>query len=173
MVTIRSARQGDEDEIAHVHVKTWQESYKPFFSVEFLNEIDIEQKKEAWRNTILKSENNPEKFGLLVSCNGDHITGFICMVPSRKDNADMNDGEVSALYIDPVYQGQGIGKKLLDQSFIWFKERGFTNVMIRTLEKADSAKFYARNKGDMQVETINRDFGNGHTHTLVEFHWDL
>jgi ribosomal protein S18 acetylase RimI-like enzyme len=173
MIEIRPAIVGDEEGIAHVHVKTWQESYKNIVSQDYLDAINLADKVNMWREVIAKTQDADKRVGLCVAMNNDEIIGFISLSKSRKEGAVTEHGEVTALYIDPDYQGKGVGKKLLDHGFTWLKEHGFANVMIRTLEMADSTKFYVKNKGILQADKITRQFGDGKECYVVEFRWDL
>lgn len=55
--------------------------------------------------------------------------------------------EVYALYIDSQYQKRGIGRKLLEYSFIKLKDI-YDNVLISTLQENSATKFYEKCGGN-------------------------
>jgi len=79
--------------------------------------------------------------------------------------ADLIDNNIWALFIDPVYEGHGIGKKLHQLMMDWYFMQGKDSVWLGTAPHTRAAKFYEMNgwrntgmvnKGELKFE-MNRD----------------
>ena len=52
MITIRNAVLGDEEGIATVHVKSWQETYPGMMPQEYLDQLQITGRKNMWGKSL-------------------------------------------------------------------------------------------------------------------------
>ncbi|MED1205457.1 GNAT family N-acetyltransferase [Heyndrickxia acidicola] len=62
----------------------------------------------------------------------------------RETNQVKNSGDLTSIYVLEEYQGQGIGKKLVDKLVAHFQERGFQKVFVEILEDNKSRFFYEK-----------------------------
>ena len=58
--------------------------------------------------------------------------------------ANRIDGSIWALFVDPRYEGQGLGKQLLSLATAWLFSLGFTQVTLSTGTRTRAAQFYKR-----------------------------
>ena len=82
------------------------------------------------------------------------IKGFV----SGKKN-EKYDCEIVSIYVDPQYQNQGIGKKLLEHEKMYFKNTGCKKMIIWTIKGFQNNKFYEKNGGIIK-EKKEIEYGN-------------
>lgn len=58
--------------------------------------------------------------------------------------ANKIDGSIWALFVDPRFEGQGLGKLLLSLATAWLFSLGFTQVTLSTGTRTRAAQFYKR-----------------------------
>jgi GNAT superfamily N-acetyltransferase len=58
--------------------------------------------------------------------------------------ANRIDGSIWALFVEPRFQGQGLGKQLLSLATDWLFSLGFTRVTLSTGTHTRAAQFYTR-----------------------------
>jgi GNAT superfamily N-acetyltransferase len=58
--------------------------------------------------------------------------------------ANRIDGSIWALFVDPRFEGQGLGKQLLSLATDWLFSLGFTRVILSTGTHTRAAQFYTR-----------------------------
>lgn len=58
--------------------------------------------------------------------------------------ANRIDGSIWALFVDPRFEGQGLGKQLLALATDWLFSLGFTRVTLSTGTHTRAAQFYTR-----------------------------
>jgi ribosomal protein S18 acetylase RimI-like enzyme len=135
--TVRLARPEDAAEIAAVHVGTWQHAYAGLLPDDFLAGLDIGQRAGDWRTRISEPRNGI--FALVFEQLG-RVRGFVSGGPSREGDAG---GEVYAIYVDPAWQGQGAGTRLLAAAARRLAEARFTEASLWVLaDNHPSRRFY-------------------------------
>jgi len=58
--------------------------------------------------------------------------------------ANRIDGSIWALFVDPRFEGQGLGKELLSRASGWLFSLGFRRVTLSTGARTRAAQFYTR-----------------------------
>ena len=58
--------------------------------------------------------------------------------------ANRIDGSIWALFVDPRFEGQGLGRQLLSLATDWLFSLGFTRVILSTGTHTRAAQFYTR-----------------------------
>jgi len=58
--------------------------------------------------------------------------------------ANKIDGSIWALFVDPRFEGQGLGKELLTRASGWLFSLGFRRVTLSTGARTRAAQFYTR-----------------------------
>ena len=58
--------------------------------------------------------------------------------------ANRIDGSIWALFVEPRFEGQGLGKQLLSLATDWLFSLGFTRVILSTGTHTRAAQFYTR-----------------------------
>ena len=132
---IRQAVLGDEDDLADVHVTTWQVAYARIFPTEFLESLDRERRAKWWRNYLEGGE------WAAVSV-VDRVVGF-CTAHASRDNDSW--GEVFSIYVHPDHWDGGHGAGLLRAGEQRLRDLGFSRAMLWVLEDNLRARsFYER-----------------------------
>ncbi|HUG46928.1 MAG TPA: GNAT family N-acetyltransferase [Candidatus Limnocylindria bacterium] len=110
MVHLRRAHQADAEQIARVHVLTWQSAYRELLPAPFLAGLSVEARRGHWANqlAVLSAERTP----WLAEADGE-VVGFAHVGPSRDDDAGPTTGEVYAVYVLPDCWDRGLGRNLL------------------------------------------------------------
>lgn len=130
---IRRAEKKDASSIAEILVKTWKTA--------FLNIVDENYSSnlsgENYRNYFLERLENKKEF-FFVNENDGMINGFIYGSVSNSKC----DCEIIGLYVLPVFQNKGIGKKLCNALIEEFKKEEKSSVIIWTLDGAKNNSFY-------------------------------
>jgi ribosomal protein S18 acetylase RimI-like enzyme len=144
-VTVRPATISDAAGIARVQVGTWRSAYAGIMPTETLDALDVDLATErirAWFDTI--------GFDRMVAVDPvAGVVGFVSFGPyrSNQDLADLDPayGEIPAIYVDSGWQGQGIGRALLDAALDGLRARGLTEVRLWVLaENVPARVFYER-----------------------------
>lgn len=66
----------------------------------------------------------------------DRIVGF--------STARVSEADIWALFVDPEFEGQGIGSRLLDLAIEWLAGKGVATVELSTTEHSRADAFYQR-----------------------------
>lgn len=134
---IREAKLIDATGIAKVHVDSWRTTYKNIISNEFLQKLSYEQRTNSW----IQNLSNQNNYVYVAENNAGEIVGF-ADCGKRHSNQIDHSGDITSIYILEEYQGQGIGKQLMQQLFIQCKKLGFNRVFVEVLEDNKTRFFY-------------------------------
>lgn len=138
MVEIRRAKTEDAEQIAKVHVKSWQTTYQKMIDEEVLSSMKWEDRVDTWRQTIEALENDAI---ILGAFEGDQLIGFLSGGTARK-SLDNCDSEIYAIYLLKESRGKGVGKKLMEAFFKWLKDNHYHSCLVWIAEKNPYQEFY-------------------------------
>jgi ribosomal protein S18 acetylase RimI-like enzyme len=141
-VEIRTIGESDIDDVARVHVRSWQSGYAGIVPDKFLDELDPADFAARRRYTEIQTGG-----GAVCAVDNGQIIGHATFGPYRpeKDVIDASMGELYSIYVDPRQWGSGAGHRL----FATAKERltaaGFPDMRLWVLEENHRARrFYER-----------------------------
>lgn len=135
----RRATVKDAENIAYCQMRGWQEGYKGIVSDDFLKTINLQESVERWQGNL--SDMTNEKYTLVAMEKGKCL-GFLSVGPPRDSDAGF-DSELWAIYIDPEYWGQGVGRKLFQRMVKDLKARDIKNTYVWCLkDNMNGRKFY-------------------------------
>ncbi len=129
---------GDAVGIARVHVDTWRASYAGILPDHVLVRMRHDHQQQSWERVLGSAAG--ETFTLVAEAASLGIVGF-GGAGRRRGKLDF-DGEVFTLYVDPDFQGQGIGRRLLAELFQGLAARGAKSALIWVLAANPSRFFY-------------------------------
>jgi ribosomal protein S18 acetylase RimI-like enzyme len=156
-ISLRPARPGDAAAIAKVHVETWRAAYAGLVPDEFL--VSMTESKQAlkWNNMIRRAA-APEAVLTAESTDvpGGRIVGFGSWGGAR---GQPGTGEIFTLYVAPDWQGQGIGRLLLEALFARLHGSGLNRVVIWVLSGNPARFFYEALGGRRIAERKERFAG--------------
>ena len=141
-VVIREARIEDAEEVAGVHVRSWQVAYRGLIDQSVLDGLSIDERADGWRRIV--ADPLPTGLGILVAVRDHRVVGWTSF-GSGRDPDGLADGEVYGIYADPTAWSTGAGRALLEAAERRIAEAGHTRAYLWVLdgnERADS--FYAR-----------------------------
>ncbi|MFV0625901.1 MAG: GNAT family N-acetyltransferase [Alphaproteobacteria bacterium] len=144
-MTVRTPNFEDAEQIARVHLETWQVVYKNLMPADFLEKRKFGPEKVLRWQENLKNYFSGNGNIIFVSENSNKkITGIL--VGNRNEEGMY---EVCCLYVHPDYQGQGFGRELLLAFTEHIKGERF---MLYMLRGNPSEAFYLK-MGGKQIRT--------------------
>src|ERR1700741_2100056 len=98
MIEVRGAVPADADEVARVHVRSWQSAYRGLIAQEYLDGLkaEVSASRYTFGRVGLRSPST------LVAVEGSAIRGLVITGLGR-DIALPNFGELMAIYVDPAH----------------------------------------------------------------------
>ena len=142
-LVLRQANVGDALGIAQIHVGTWQNAYLGMIPDSFLQGLSVEQRARNWIK-VLESTNAESQ--TIVAEIDEVIVGFIGIGPNR--DSEVSDlGEVVAIYVDPNFQGQGVGSKLLHEGIQFLKNQGLKGAVLWVLDENTRTRVWYESHG--------------------------
>lgn len=132
---IRACKPDDDFlAISKLYLKVWKDAYSdllPRKTLAHLNE-ELWQPQKRWENTFL------------AKANGQEIIGVCTFGPSRS-SMFLNEGEIYSLYVDPKYQGLGIGTELIKTALNQLLDKKYYSAFLWVIYNNESAKkFYEK-----------------------------
>jgi ribosomal protein S18 acetylase RimI-like enzyme len=165
-VEIRQAEFEDAAGIARVQIDTWRLAYRRIMPARLLEEMNDIRIAAFWAQVIAEAQGRSFCF---VASVAERVVGFASGGP-RQNGTELTRGEVYALYVLPGFQGRGIGRRLVTDSFERMLELGMNEGRIWTLrENAPARGFYAA-IGGVQTENGYNDIG-GIRYPEVAYDW--
>ena len=162
-VLIRPAVPEDADGLSRVRVLTWQAAYRGIIPDDILDNMNLAEETSLWRQRLatITSERSVYIAEVVVSegsqADADRlVVGFGICGPERESDPEYT-GELYALYVLPEYQGQGIGRRLLQTAAEWLKEHGYERMLVYVLrDNYPSRRFYEA-LGGKPVREVSRE----------------
>ncbi len=139
-MVLRTAKPGDEMDVARVHVRSWQAAYRKLLPDEYLDGLRPEDR--AARYTFADLDPLAPQTTVAVVEGG--IAGFVTTAQSRLE-ALPDFGELCALYVDPDHWGTGIGVALVASARDRLYRLGYRNAFLWVMAGNErAARFYER-----------------------------
>ncbi|HXH55301.1 MAG TPA: GNAT family N-acetyltransferase [Gammaproteobacteria bacterium] len=159
-VIIRKSTLSDAYEVAKIHVKSWQQSYKSIIDEHYLRNISFRDRLDL-RNKIL--HNNDQTQIHLVAIYKEKIIGFCDAGPSR-DIASDYLGEIYAIYLLEKFKRLGIGNQFLKTAHQYLAQKKLLPYVAWVLKNNYGAcAFYQRNGGVLAGEKLKEIGGKNYT----------
>lgn len=110
LTKIRVAVLADAEEIANVHVTSWQETYAGILPDQMLSDLNVADRTKRWTSVISRKAGGREG-SVFLALNERRAVGFVSVGPQRdialRDKGFI--GEIEALYVLVAAQRKGIG----------------------------------------------------------------
>ena len=157
------------DEIARVHVRSWQVAYADILDREFLASLSVEERAMQWRRLFLQTTSQT----LLPSQDGC-VIGFINFGSCQDEGTSQDQGEIWALYAEPSVWGQGVGRALLEQAVQQSRSRGYGSTSLWVLSQNRRGITFYETFGFRHVQGSEKQFNlGGRQVEEVRFHLRL
>lgn len=141
---IRDAEVKDAKEIASIHVKTWQHTYKGHMPDSYLESLTIDNRSEKWQKDL---ESPRPKVDIFVVTIDNKIAGFCGIGQSKDTDANKNTGEIFTMYVDHNLLRKGVGSALIEEAIKRLKTKGFNSATLWVLDSNINARKFYENKG--------------------------
>ena len=135
-MNIREVTLADAEELARVHVESWQTAYRELLPEPSASGPSLERRIEGWRME------QPGCKRLIVE-DADGINGFIVVGPSRDTDTDPKViAELYAVYVAPSSWGKGMATALWKVAKEWLKSERYAEVVLTAYEDNTRARHY-------------------------------
>lgn len=140
MIVVRAAVAADANDVARVHVRSWQAAYRGLIAQDHLDGLQ----PETWAGRYSFGRVGLQLPSTLVAVDGSAIRGLATTGLCR-DTDLPNCGELMAIYVDPDYLRTGIGRLLITAARERLRRVGVTQAVLWVLDGNDRARrFYER-----------------------------
>ncbi len=131
--SLRPGRENERRIRHHVVEQAWRSAYKHIY---YTNEIDgvFDGRISTYGDWVPERR---QSGGTIAADVDGRMVGYAGLALLKS-----GEGEVTALYVMPDYQGCGIGQALWDASCDRLRDRGCPAVWVWTLARAAAVKFY-------------------------------
>ncbi len=152
-MTIRVATVEDAEQIAAVHVQSWQGAYRRLLPDDVLNNLSIERRIKGWQSILA----DPANIVPVYEDDG-RVVGFVSYGRTRDEDLDQNKtGEIYAIYLLPDRWGQGFGAALMKEGLNRLEKQGYQAVSLWVLAGNERAihfyeQFGFKSDGTTKVE---------------------
>ncbi len=138
-ITIATAK--DAQDLAFIHAESWSSAYLGILPGCALNRAISKRGPNWWKNSIEKG------LRVLIIKFAGKTVGYATIGTSRV-KWSVPAGEVYELYLLPVYQGLGLGRKLLKAASSKLQDLGYQAMLLWCLEENRAGcDFYEHVKG--------------------------
>ncbi|MFC3623084.1 GNAT family N-acetyltransferase [Microbacterium aurantiacum] len=113
-VLVREPVASDADELAEVHVRTWEETYAELLPAGFFDDVHRRRRRDMWHHLLGAGSRDDSLIRIAV--HDDAIIGFGMAGPSepRDDGPPGSTRQLYMLYVLEAHHGHGVGQRLLD-----------------------------------------------------------
>ena len=150
LFVLRPALPRDADDIARVHVETWQSTYAGLVPSDYLARMSVARSSPQWLRAAAKAEKGTD---LMVAEVDHQVVGFVSFGPTRTPALPYS-GEVYALYVGIDWQGQGLGRRLLATSLDALAKEGHRGALLWVLTANPARFFYEAMGGERAGERL-------------------
>jgi GNAT superfamily N-acetyltransferase len=163
-----AAGPDDAEQIAAVHVRSWQAAYRGLLPQAYLNRLDPADRVERWRRTL--TETDRAAGGVLIAVNDHQISGVTWFGPVRDTDTDPAEvGEPMGLYLLPQAWGKGLGRVLMAAAVAHLAVASYSQSTLWVLESnARARRFYAK-AGWIEDGAVKQDDRLGFAITEVRY----
>jgi GNAT superfamily N-acetyltransferase len=140
---IRKATIDDCSRIAEIQVFSWRCAYKEFIPLDFLfNKMTVKEREEKHKE-YLSVDNKTNEIYIYEEDN--IVKGFMTIGDCRDDDKDSNTFELYGIYIEPLFQRQHIGARLVEYCIQEAIKENKREIALWVFEKnKDSIEFYKK-----------------------------
>ena len=149
---IKRANKKDLQTLAEIHTNAWHINFKGIVDDDFIQYWTIDRFMKKSNETQWIDNKEIDTF---VYVENDKVKGFI----SGNKVFGKYDYEIRLLFVDPDFQNQNIGKKLLGFQKSKIKNQGCKNMILWTIKGLQNNIFF-KNQGGEILEEIEYEYGN-------------
>ena len=148
---LRSCTSEDLDTLREVSIKTYYETFA------YLNTPEDMQAylDEAFEINKLQYELNDPNSAFFFLYFNDVLAGYLKLneAPSQTDINDKSSLEIERIYVSSQFQGEGLGRYLMEQAIAIARERKKDYAWLGVWEKNEKAIHFYRKNGFYEIGT--------------------
>lgn len=156
MIEIRAARPEDAAAIARIHTDSWDIAYRGLLSADADLSRSYDGRLQYWKQRLVHS---PQGI-FLADDDALGPMGFVACGtaadPVRTEQA-LFRGEIQSLYVRPICQGMGVGRRLFNAAIANLVAAGFSRVLIWIHEDGPGIGFLEHLDGQPIAERLAGD----------------
>lgn len=164
---VRAADVDDAEQIAEMHVRSWQAGYRGLLPQDYLDGLDPASRVPA-RRRVLQDADLPRS-GTLVAADDGLVVGFAHIGRSRDEAADDSVGEVFAIYLAPGAWGKGHGRALMAAALAQLALAGYQQATLWVLDSNARARRFYEAAGFRPDGAVKDDESRGFRLTEVRY----
>ena len=139
-VRVRNGKAADAKALSRIYKESWLVAYRGIIPHDHLDKMIREHTPEWWRDAMKGGDST------LVLEMGGTVAGYATLGAARQRSA--YQGEIYELYLDPVYQGLGLGEHLFEGCRHVLDMRKLNGLLVWALIDNEAAcNFYWRRGG--------------------------
>jgi len=159
------AGPSDAAELARVHVRTWRETYPGILPRAYLQRMSAPLHARRWRARLMRMNEIT-----LVAEGPEGLVGYASGQWSRRSGGEMDEGEVTTLYVLKAAQGEGLGRALLSGVARALAAEGARSLVIWVLSENRPARGFYERLGGVAQESRGEQVG-GSLVPAVAYRW--
>jgi ribosomal protein S18 acetylase RimI-like enzyme len=152
---IRPGTAADAEDVARVHVASWQAAYAYALPHEQLMAQSVDERAQIWRASP----------PIVAEVDGQ-IVGFVSVGTRHEEGAD---GQLFAIYVHPDDWGKGVGRSLLEAGEQRLRELGHEEAILWVLEDNPRTRRFYEAAGWSSDDTARRGELFGFEFTEVRY----
>ena len=157
---VRAATVRDADQVADIHVRSWQAAHADLFPQTCLDSLYAARPTQCWRATL--GGTDWPKAGVLVISPEKEVLGFAGFGPSRDDGEDQAlVGEIRDIYLIPEAWGKGIGRRLMSTALARLASAGYSQVTLWVVASNARARSFYTHGGWIEDGARKCEVGQG------------
>jgi ribosomal protein S18 acetylase RimI-like enzyme len=148
-ITFRRAMADDAAAIATLRVDSWRATYRGVMPDAYLDGMRAEESTTMWSQVLLA---DVPTIRVCVAEAGDEIVGFASGMMLNPEKLGF-DAELTAIYLKPIAQRGGVGRRLLAMIADAMQRQGANGLMVWVIAANQAArKFYEELGAELLVE---------------------
>ena len=141
--TVRPATPDDAEAIESVRIATWKACYRGIVPDDYLDSLTVKSSRVAGLRTAI---DRAEMGASLVAVAGSRTIGMGSAGPPQDGRVKKGTGEIHAVYVQPDWQGRGVGRALLERLTSGLIALGYRSAILWTLrDRVPTRRFYEAN----------------------------
>ncbi len=151
LIRVRRARASDSEALERVASASWRLAYTGVIPHAALDRM-MRLRDGAWWRSAIRTESHM----LVIEVSGI-VAGYATCGAARNHRAEK--GEIYELYVDPVYQGMGLGEYLFEACRHQLDLRALRGLIVWALADNHSAIEFYRRRGGRVAHKSSERFG--------------
>lgn len=148
-ITFRRATVDDAAAIAALRIDSWRTTYRGVMPDAYLDGMRAEESTAMWTQVLLA---DVPTIAIHVAEAGDELVGFASGMLLMPEKFGL-DAELTAIYLKPIAQHGGVGRRLLARVAEAMEKQGASGLLVWVIaDNQPARKFYEELGAELLVE---------------------